>query len=950
MDGPPTPTPTPPYLLVTFYNEAHLKIEITVFPNASLLSEQLRVLSQRVEKALMSEGWVTEWIKYPSTCVADGYSFVEKIILSVFSHRYDALKSSEIKNMYPMCLVSNLNLAVDNKRVPFVHAEMGLNPRQKQIISLFDFIAAARLARFFKVIKLTSSFVMTDCTLLAVIQLAILKIADGKVDTDHYDDKEGSLRMTKFTLEDALPKSIKFTLGDVIPKKNNRHHNSHRPHNDLRIGNSRKSRKHSPPPPFHFRRPSHQSRPRPHRPGRPFTQRPPHRPRGGHRGGPRPSHRARGRHPRPPKTEYIPVFASSYGHFFGGKDNNRPQQHRRPQEHHRPQVFKHEPDHQESFNIPSGQFEGHFIFPDKEFVHVRDEYKERPNVNPRHKDNGYDRERTPVHAEEFVKDHGYQQGPVYDNLDQEPHQGQYENHQQTGYQGQQSGYDEPQPDYTAPRETVHQVQKGYETPQKNSYIVQDGFNGYETPQESAYVVKDGFNSYETPQESAYVVKDGFNSYETPQESAYVVKDGFNSYETPQESAYVVQNGFNGYETPQENDYVVQNGFNGYETPQESAYVVQDESSGYNKYETQEQPYSQVSGNNYGEESYVGDTPPEEILSKDQYEPKNTYNLLDFNDFKRLPQNDELDHYQGAASTQVESKVNSLSKEPYYDDYPYYYYDDESYYYDNANDTYENVTEVPENVTSVQTETSPAENETSTPHPLENSPEDDLTTKDAAEVTHPVESEKTELVRKKREAKKKHYYSYYPLPPVALRNRELKDQDDLLVYQETVIRPSPRRSASKVFSGSSKQQLFQSIETGRLKLETFAHVRLKFDRLKPVRLPNGSKLIRIKNLNLLRSRIRLKADQEVSRSIRFVQEESRISPLENKIKKIKKKSSTTVPEPDDLDWAYVFNNDKLREITNTLKQREDEVLLVNGTPALQEAKANVSKSYNVRMGI
>ncbi|KAG1670713.1 hypothetical protein GQR58_016707 [Nymphon striatum] len=31
---------------------------------------------------------------------------------------------------------------------------------------------------------------------------------------------------------------------------------------------------------------------------------------------------------------------------------------------------------------------------------------------------------------------------------------------------------------------------------------------------------------------------------------------------------------------------------------------------------------------------------------------------------------------------------------------------------------------------------------------------------------------------------------------------------------------------------------------------------------------------------------------------------------------RKKSSTTVPEPDDLDWAYVFNNEKLRLITNT----------------------------------
>ena len=30
----------------------------------------------------------------------------------------------------------------------------------------------------------------------------------------------------------------------------------------------------------------------------------------------------------------------------------------------------------------------------------------------------------------------------------------------------------------------------------------------------------------------------------------------------------------------------------------------------------------------------------------------------------------------------------------------------------------------------------------------------------------------------------------------------------------------------------------------------------------------------------------------------------------------KKSNTIVPEPDDLDWAYVYNNEKLREITKT----------------------------------
>ena len=30
----------------------------------------------------------------------------------------------------------------------------------------------------------------------------------------------------------------------------------------------------------------------------------------------------------------------------------------------------------------------------------------------------------------------------------------------------------------------------------------------------------------------------------------------------------------------------------------------------------------------------------------------------------------------------------------------------------------------------------------------------------------------------------------------------------------------------------------------------------------------------------------------------------------------KKSKTLVPEPDDLDWAYVYSNEKLREITKT----------------------------------
>ena len=41
------------------------------------------------------------------------------------------------------------------------------------------------------------------------------------------------------------------------------------------------------------------------------------------------------------------------------------------------------------------------------------------------------------------------------------------------------------------------------------------------------------------------------------------------------------------------------------------------------------------------------------------------------------------------------------------------------------------------------------------------------------------------------------------------------------------------------------------------------------------------------------------------------------PLEYlKARKEAKKTNTTIPEPDDLDWAYVFNNEKLRTITNT----------------------------------
>ena len=43
------------------------------------------------------------------------------------------------------------------------------------------------------------------------------------------------------------------------------------------------------------------------------------------------------------------------------------------------------------------------------------------------------------------------------------------------------------------------------------------------------------------------------------------------------------------------------------------------------------------------------------------------------------------------------------------------------------------------------------------------------------------------------------------------------------------------------------------------------------------------------------------------------------PLEYlKLRKEAKKSNTTVHEPDDLNWAYVFNNEKLRTINNMCK--------------------------------
>ena len=34
------------------------------------------------------------------------------------------------------------------------------------------------------------------------------------------------------------------------------------------------------------------------------------------------------------------------------------------------------------------------------------------------------------------------------------------------------------------------------------------------------------------------------------------------------------------------------------------------------------------------------------------------------------------------------------------------------------------------------------------------------------------------------------------------------------------------------------------------------------------------------------------------------------------KKAKKSNTTTAPEPDNIDWAYVYNNDNLQSITNT----------------------------------
>ena len=45
---------------------------------------------------------------------------------------------------------------------------------------------------------------------------------------------------------------------------------------------------------------------------------------------------------------------------------------------------------------------------------------------------------------------------------------------------------------------------------------------------------------------------------------------------------------------------------------------------------------------------------------------------------------------------------------------------------------------------------------------------------------------------------------------------------------------------------------------------------------------------------------------------------RMSPKEYLLarKKAKKSNTTTAPEPDNIDWAYVYNNENLQSITNT----------------------------------
>ena len=44
---------------------------------------------------------------------------------------------------------------------------------------------------------------------------------------------------------------------------------------------------------------------------------------------------------------------------------------------------------------------------------------------------------------------------------------------------------------------------------------------------------------------------------------------------------------------------------------------------------------------------------------------------------------------------------------------------------------------------------------------------------------------------------------------------------------------------------------------------------------------------------------------------------KMSPKYLRAKKQAKKTGAEMPEPDDLDWAYIFENEKLREITKTI---------------------------------
>lgn len=203
---------------------------------------------------------------------------------------------------------------------------------------------------------------------LQAAQLVILKLASGKIGGGGltHPDHRNDLRITKFTLDDALPKSIKFTLGDVLPKRNRPRggrHRGGRPHHDLLPGNSRESRNRGipPPPP---RRPLRGGRgplarprnPHQHGPNRDFQpprQHPDHRRPPPPRRPERPPHRARGRAPRPQRSEYIPVFATTHG-FYGNNDDRR-----------RDAPFLHGPNNQDSFD--------RFVFPPFESPIVNDE-------------------------------------------------------------------------------------------------------------------------------------------------------------------------------------------------------------------------------------------------------------------------------------------------------------------------------------------------------------------------------------------------------------------------------------------------------------------------------------------------------------------------------------------------------------------------------------------------